>query len=108
MEKIFINLPRRAGKTTQIIELAEKTWKYILCLNRQRQDEVWKLAKQQNKNIRFPITFIDLPGLRGNEAVNEILIDDFDQIVQQLIYEKFKNVKIIWATTTTNNLFDLL
>ncbi len=96
MKKII--KPRRAGKTTDLIEISENTGTYILVANRNRQREVAGMAREQNKNIPFPVTLEDFlrTGFKGS-FINHILIDDAEAVLQEL----FRTVRIDALTMTS-------
>ena len=96
MKKII--KPRQAGKTTDLIEISEKTGVYILTANRNRAECVFRMAQEQNRNIPFPVTLWDYQktGFRGS-FINHILIDDAEAVLQEL----FRTVQIDALTMTS-------
>lgn len=89
---------RRKGKTTELIKMSAEKNLYILVVNRNRQREVFELARDLNLNIPFPITveeYFTSGKLRGS-FINTILIDDADDILQQI----FNTVVIDTITIT--------
>lgn len=96
MKKII--KPRQAGKTTDLIEISEKTGVYILTANRNRAKCVFRMAQEQNRNIPFPVTLWDYQktGFRGS-FINHILIDDAEEVLQEL----FRTVQIDVLTMTS-------
>lgn len=99
MKKII--LPRWAGKTTKLIELSEATWKYIVALDKQRVDHIWKMAKDLKKDIHFPITLHELKYIySGSILQDSVLVDDMDSIIEYLISKAFWRIQIDEATFT--------
>ena len=96
MKKII--KPRQAGKTTDLIEISEKTGVYILTANRNRAECVFRMAQEQNRNIPFPVTLWDYQktGFRGS-FINHILIDDAEEVLHEL----FRTVQIDALTMTS-------
>ena len=96
MKKIIV--PRRAGKTTRLIELSERTDAPILCADLKRALCVAKLAAEQGRNIPNPITVNDvrIGSLRGLRIRN-ILIDDADAVLTRIF-----NVEIDAITMTAD------
>lgn len=95
MEKII--KPRQTGKTTDLIEISEKTGIYILTADRKRAECVFRLAQEQKRNIPFPVTLWEYQqnGFRGS-FINHILIDDADAVLQEL----FGTIRIDALTMT--------
>ena len=90
---------RGKGKTTELIKMSAEKNLYILVADRNRQREVFNLARDLNLNIPFPITVEDYfrsDKLRGS-FINTILIDDADYILQQIF-----NTVVIDTITITN------
>lgn len=88
---------RGKGKTTELIKMSAEKNLYILVADRNRQREVFNLARDLNLNIPFPITVEDYfrDKLRGS-FINTILIDDADYVLQQI----FNTVVIDTITIT--------
>ena len=83
---------RQTGKTTKLIEISEKTGMYILVATRARAYCLANLAREEGKNIPYPVTvedYIRSGGFRGS-FIKSILIDDADAVLNQI----FKNVDI--------------
>jgi len=95
MEKII--KPRQTGKTTDLIEISEKTGSYILTADRNRAECVFRLAREQKRNIPYPVTLWEYQqsGFKGS-FINHILIDDADAVLQEL----FKAVQVEALTMT--------
>lgn len=89
---------RGKGKTTELIKMSAEKNLYILVADKNRQREVFNLARDLNLNILFPITVEDYfrsDKLRGC-FINTILIDDADYVLQQI----FNTVVIDTITIT--------
>lgn len=73
MKKII--KPRQTGKTTDLIEISEKTGIYILTANRICAGYVFNMAQEQKRNIPFPVALCDYQrtGFRGS-FINHILM----------------------------------
>ena len=84
---------RGKGKTTELIKLSNKEWKYIICSTKNRADNIIKMANKMNLDIPYPITFRELP-IRS-PYIKEVLVDDFEDL---LIYLVGKPISI--ATTS--------
>lgn len=83
METIF--KPIGKGKTTEVIKKAAGYNGYIVCLNFKEVDRVAKLAKDQEIDIRFPITFDELiKGQFYGKGCKSFHIDNADMLLQQL------------------------
>lgn len=89
---------RGKGKTTELIKMSAEKNLYILVADRNRQREVFNLARDLNMNILFPITIEEYfkSNKLKNSFVNTILIDDADDILQQI----FNTVVIDTITIT--------
>lgn len=95
MDKII--LPRRNGKTSKLIEISEKTGTYILVADASRQREVANMAREQGKNIPFPVTLNDYLNTRFRGSfIKHILIDDADDVLRRL----FEGIHIDAVTIT--------
>jgi len=80
----IIMAPRGRGKTTELIKISNKEWKYIVCVNAQRVDNVAKMAQEMGLAIPYPITVRELPMSRGS-FIESVLIDDIEDVLFQLI-----------------------
>ena len=89
----ILRLNRGEGKTTELIKQSNKEWKYILCSNRAKLDLIIRTAKEMQLDIPFPIIVSELP-IKGR-YIKEILIDDFEGVLQALI-----GAKVDIATTS--------
>ena len=84
-----ISWPAWCWKTEKLIKISHDTGKYIVALNRQRVDNIWKIAREMQLNIPFPITLDELTKW-GNWKWSSIsrdwiLMDDAHHILQALI-----------------------
>ena len=76
------------GKTTELIKMSVETNTYILVLNRKRQHEVARMARDLGyKNMPFPVTIEEhFRAHRSTGMINRrFLIDDADDILHALI-----------------------
>ena len=84
---------RREGKTTELVKLSNKEWKYIVCMNRQRVEVIVETARKLGLDIPFPITIKELP-IRS-PYIKSVLLDDLEDVIRYMIG---KNIDI--ATTS--------
>lgn len=77
--------PRQAGKSSELIRIAEKKNVYIIVATRERALHLAKMAEEQGRHILFPITYSEYKsyGLAGRRELH-ILIDDADAVLQQV------------------------
>ena len=80
----IISAGRRQGKTTELIKKSNKEWKYIICANKRRVNNIVKTADEMGLNIPYPITISELPLSKG-QKMDGVLIDDIEDILQYLI-----------------------
>ena len=81
----IISRPRQAGKTTELIDMAEKRGGYIVCHSIKEAQRIFHTAKEQGKNINLPITYEDLLGERYHgQGIKEFYIDNADYLLQRL------------------------
>lgn len=95
MKKII--RPRQTGKSSELIRIAEETNAYIIVANRARAVCLADLARQQGRNILFPVTLQEYERyrFRGSD-VRHVLIDDADAVLAYV----FKEVEIDAITMT--------
>lgn len=74
---------RACGKTTALIEQANKEWLYIVCADRHRAHHIATLAKHLEFDIPFPVTVAELP-LKSHH-IKEVLVDDAETVLDRLI-----------------------
>ena len=95
MKKII--RPRQAGKSSELIRIAEETNAYIIVATRARAVCLADLAQKQGRNILFPVTWGEYERSRFKGSyVRRILIDDADAVLEQV----FKEVTIDAITMT--------
>ena len=95
MEKII--RPRQAGKSSELIRIAEETNAYIIVASRQRALHLARMAKEHGRRILFPVTVHEYEQSRFRGSyVRHILIDDADAVLEQV----FKEVTIDAITMT--------
>lgn len=80
---MLIGGKRVCGKTTELIQKANKDWLYILCADRGRVQNILKVARSMNLDIPLPFTVSELP-LKGPH-IKGVLIDDIEDVLFQLI-----------------------
>ncbi len=80
----IINAHRGSGKTTELIKIANKQWKYIVCLDIRRVNIITQMAKKMGLDIPHPLTIRELP-LREGQRIDSVLIDDVEDVLQYLI-----------------------
>jgi len=85
----IIQLPRRGGKTTYMIERSARTGEVIVCFDSNEADQVLNFAKYMNLVIPKPTTFAVLMGVsqRGRDTPGYI-IDNLDIMITRLTGEK--------------------
>ena len=64
---------RRQGKTYDMIKLASENKGYILCSTFQQAQKIYDLSKDMGLSIHFPITYADLPLIKGQMNDKEFL-----------------------------------
>lgn len=89
--------PRGAGKSLELIKIAEETNAYIVVPTRRDALNLMKLAEKHGHKILFPVTLGEYMrnGMKGS-FVKHILIDDADIILQML----FRDVAVDAITMT--------
>lgn len=92
----IISLPRGKGKTTEAVKIVRETGAYLVVLDQQEAVRI----HQENKDIRFPITFDEfLRGQQGN-FVKNFVIDNADAFIQHVA--RSRGAHEIDAITITN------
>lgn len=81
---IIVKAKRGKGKTTELIKMSNKEWKYIVCKDRQRVDVIMEIAERLGLDIPFPITVKELPLSKGS-FIESVLIDDIEDVLPLLI-----------------------
>lgn len=80
----IIRADRRQGKTTELVKISNKEWKYIVCKDEQRLDVIVETANRLGLDIPYPITVRELP-ISGGSFIKSVLIDDIEDVLQLLI-----------------------
>ena len=80
----IISADRGQGKTTKLVEMSSKEWKYIVCKDRQRVDVIIKTAERLGLDIPYPITIRELP-ISQYSYIKSVLIDDIEDVIQYFI-----------------------
>ena len=95
MKKII--RPRQAGKSSELIRIAEETNAYIIVATRARAVCLADMAKKQGRHILYPVTLREYEQFRFRGSyIRHVLIDDADAVLEQI----FKEVKIDAITMT--------
>lgn len=83
MEIIMGN--RNSGKTTKLIEEAHKYNGYIVAIDRQDADRIYKQAMMMDKDINYPLTYAEFIGNRYyDRGVRHIYIDNAEMLLQRM------------------------
>lgn len=90
----IIKTNRGQGKTTELIKISNREWKYIVCLDRDRVGNIVNMANKMGLDIPFPLTVRELP-LKYGQRIDSVLIDDVEDVLQSLI-----NRKVDYVTTS--------
>lgn len=80
----ILRADRGQGKTTKLVKISNKEWKYIVCLNTRRADTIVKIAKKLGLDIPYPITIDELP-IRQGSYIKNVLIDDIEDVLQYIV-----------------------
>ena len=80
----IISADRGQGKTTKLVEMSSKEWKYIVCKDTQRVDVIIKTAERLGLDIPYPITIRELP-VSPFSHIESVLIDDIEDVIQYVI-----------------------
>lgn len=83
----IIRADRGQGKTTELIKMSNKEWKYIVCTDITRVTNIVAIANRLGLDIPFPITVRELPLSQGT-FIESVLIDDIEDVIQYLIGKK--------------------
>lgn len=93
--------PRCSGKTTRLIELAEKHDAYIVVSSERRRLQLLNTARRMGKDIRNPITLQELPfHMTGNPYLmthHGVLVDDTADILERII-----GARVMYAVANTH------
>lgn len=79
----IIKANRGQGKTTELVKLSNKDWKYIICKDQQRLEIITETADRLGLDIPFPITIRELP-LRS-PYIKSVLIDDVEDVLEFVV-----------------------
>lgn len=74
---------RSSGKTTELVKISNKEWKYIICSDKSRVGNIIRTAEKLGLDIPFPITVDELP-LNGR-FIKSVLIDDIEDVLKLII-----------------------
>lgn len=98
----IIRADRGQGKTTKLVKMSNKEWKYIVCKDTQRVDVIVEVANKLGLDIPYPITIRELP-ISQNSYIKSVLIDDIEDILQCIIGRRIDYVttsceieKLLW------------
>lgn len=80
----IIRADRGQGKTTELIRMSNKEWKYIVCADRRRVDNIVRMAEKIGLDIPYPIIVRELPLSQGT-FIQSVLINDIEDILFWLI-----------------------
>ena len=84
---------RGQGKTYDMIKLASENKGYILCSTFQQAQHIYDLSKDMGLDIRFPITYSDLPLTKGQQ-IDNILIDNAEDFIEKAAGKKVSAISI--------------
>ena len=90
----IIRADRGQGKTTKLVKMSNKEWKYIVCKDTQRVDVIVDVATKLGLDIPYPITIRELPISQGS-YIKSVLIDDIEDVLQYIIGRR-----VDYATTS--------
>ena len=80
----IIRADRGKGKTTELVKISNREWKYIVCRDKQRVDVIVETANKLGLDIPFPITVRELPINQGS-YIKSVLIDDIEDVIPYFI-----------------------
>lgn len=90
----IIRADRGQGKTTKLVKMSNREWKYIVCKDTQRVDVIIDIANKLGLDIPYPITIRELPISQGS-YIKSVLIDDVEDILPYIIGRR-----VDYATTS--------
>lgn len=90
----IIKTNRGQGKTTELIKISNREWKYIVCLDKGRVKNIVSIANEMGLEIPFPLTVSKLP-LTFGQRIGSVLVDDVEDVLEWLI-----NREVDYATTS--------
>lgn len=80
----ILRADRGQGKTTELVKMSNKEWKYIVCRDTQRVDVIVKIANKLGLDIPYPITIKELP-IRQGSYIKNVLIDDIEDVLKYIV-----------------------
>jgi len=80
----IIRADRGQGKTTKLVKMSNKEWKYIVCKDTQRVDVIIGVANKLGLDIPYPVTIRELP-ISQHSYIQSVLIDDIEDVLQYII-----------------------
>ena len=80
----IIRADKGKGKTTELVKISNREWKYIVCRDTQRVDVIVETANKLGLDIPFPITIKELP-ISRRSFIESVLIDDAEDILAWFI-----------------------
>jgi hypothetical protein len=88
--------PRQAGKSEDILRLAEQHFAYIVCPTYEDVQRLWQRAVDTGYDIPQPITWAEFIGrhYNGHGGVKSFVIDDLDRCVQSMSHIEIKGVSL--------------
>lgn len=90
-----VMLPRQGGKTTQMLQLAQETFSYIVCPTMADVERLWALAREMELNIPQPISWVEFTSGRYRPAgIKGFLIDDVDRCLQGMTRVDIKAITL--------------
>jgi hypothetical protein len=82
--KIY-EMPRGAGKTTKLIELAAERGGYIVCPTRRDVDRIMAMTREMKPFVAMPITMTEFLNRRYYaRGIREFYMDDLDRCLHAL------------------------
>ncbi len=85
--KVYLR-PKQSGKTEIAIRASHDKWAYIICPKRYDCERIYKMAKEMNIDIPYPISWLDFVEKRyRGKGIKDFVIDDLDRCIQESIAE---------------------
>lgn len=95
-----ILLPRRVGKTTELVRMSAETSAYIVVQSKAAAAHAFAIAKHLGLDIPYPITHAEFIAEEYyGKGITGFLIDDADALLQKLA----RCVPILAASITNNS-----
>jgi hypothetical protein len=79
----IIGFNRQVGKTRELIKLSAKEHLYIVCADKQRLENITRMARKMELDIPHPITVDELP-LRSR-FIKQVIVDDVEYVLSRFI-----------------------